>query len=185
MNNDITCMEKPEFRKKISSRLNRIDGQVRGIEKMILNGVFCDEILNQISSVKSALNGIAKIVLETHLRSCVVHDIKSGMENIVLEELMDTVDSFMSKNDVKTIENSDELVAKVEKQIIKMRDSIERDECCSSVLKEIACVKNELDIVAKSILKRHIEKSLIIRVKQGEEDKVIDEFLYIVNKMAK
>lgn len=185
MNNDITCMEIPEFRKKISSRLNRIDGQIRGIEKMILNGVVCDEILNQISSVKSALNGIARIVLETHLRSCVVHNIRSGMENIMVEELISTVDIFMSKNNMRVIEDSDELITKVEKQIVKMRESIERDECCSSVLKEIACVKNELDTVSKSILKKYIENSLVTKIKLGEEDKVIDEFLYTVNKMVK
>lgn len=185
MNNDITCMEIPEFRKKISSRLNRIDGQIRGIEKMILNGVVCDEILNQISSVKSALNGIARIVLETHLRSCVVHNIKSGMEDMMVEELITTVDIFMSKNNMGVIKNTDELISKVEKQIAKMRESIERDECCSSVLKEIACVKDELDTVSKSILKKHIENSLISRIKDGEEERVIDEFLYTVNKMVK
>uniref|UniRef100_UPI0026F2568D metal-sensing transcriptional repressor n=1 Tax=Fusobacterium perfoetens TaxID=852 RepID=UPI0026F2568D len=76
---DVFCLSSTEdFRKKLISRINRIAGQLRGIERMILNHVKCDEILNQVSSVKSALNGIAKVVLEAHLRNCVVHDIKSG-----------------------------------------------------------------------------------------------------------
>ena len=74
------CMSKecPAFKRKLEARINRIEGQIRGIGKMLGNKVGCDDVLNQISSVKSALNGVSKLILESHIRNCVVNDIKAG-----------------------------------------------------------------------------------------------------------
>ena len=173
------------FRKNLISRINRIAGQLRGIEKMIFNHVKCDEILNQISSVKSALNGIAKVVLEAHLRSCVVEEIKAGFESQATTELIETLGKLMDKNGRKIEESNDNIIRKVEEQIENIRECIEKDECCSSILREIAMIKNELDSMSKVILEGHIKNCLVRDIKLGLEEKVVDDFLYTINKMIK
>lgn len=55
----------------IISRLNRIEGQVRGVKRMIENGEDCGEILNQIAAIKSAVQNVGIIVFETHARECI------------------------------------------------------------------------------------------------------------------
>ncbi|KPC72586.1 metal-sensitive transcriptional regulator [Laceyella sacchari] len=78
----------------LTSRLNRIEGQVRGIKKMIENDTYCDDVLNQISAVQSALNSVGKILLEGHLRSCVTERLQEG-DTEVIEELLTTVKKLM------------------------------------------------------------------------------------------
>lgn len=76
------------------NRLNRIEGQVRGIKGLIEKDTYCDDVLNQIASVQSALNGVGKLLLEHHLKSCVVERIQSG-DNEVLAELMTTMNKLI------------------------------------------------------------------------------------------
>jgi len=76
------------------SRLNRIEGQVRGVKGMIERDVYCDDILHQIASIQSALNGVGKQLLEDHLKSCVVERIEEG-DRDVLDELLTTVAKLM------------------------------------------------------------------------------------------
>lgn len=76
------------------SRLNRIEGQVRGLKGMIEKDTYCDDVLNQIASVQSALNGVGKLLLEYHLRSCVIERIQEG-DTEVLTELMTTMNKLM------------------------------------------------------------------------------------------
>ena len=79
-----------EFKKEIKSRLNRIEGQIRGIGKMVEEDVYCDDILNQITSVRSALSGVSKKLLSQHIKSCISDRIKAGDEDS-LDELLETV----------------------------------------------------------------------------------------------
>lgn len=95
MQSDSECCNKTTERNKklksnLISRLNRAEGQIRGINGMIVKDAYCDDVLNQISAVKSALNSISKIVLENHVRSCFVEKIKSGDADIV-DELIVTM----------------------------------------------------------------------------------------------
>lgn len=76
------------------SRLNRIEGQVRGLKGMIEKDTYCDDVLNQISSVQSALNGVGKLLLEHHMKSCVIERIQEG-ENEVIDELLITINKLM------------------------------------------------------------------------------------------
>ncbi len=177
--------EENGFRKNLISRINRIAGQLRGIEKMMLNHVKCDEILNQVSSVKSALNGIAKVVLEVHLRSCVVHEIKAGFESEATIELIETLNKLMAKNGKKPETSNEDIIRKIERKIESIREHIEKDDCCSSILKEVAMIKNELDSMSKVILEGHIKNCLVRDIKLGQEEKVVDDFLYTINKMIK
>jgi DNA-binding FrmR family transcriptional regulator len=70
--------------------MNRIEGQVRGIRKMIEEDVYCDDILTQIAAVKSAINAVAQNLFEAHLNSCIVEQIRSGSDE-VMAELQETV----------------------------------------------------------------------------------------------
>ncbi len=76
------------------TRLNRIEGQIRGIKGMIEKDTYCDHVLNQISAVQSALNGVGKLLLAGHLRSCVVERIQEG-DLDVIDELLTTVNKLL------------------------------------------------------------------------------------------
>ncbi|MGL4971221.1 MAG: metal-sensitive transcriptional regulator [Cetobacterium sp.] len=82
-------------KKKMIARANRIEGQIRGIKRMIEEDDYCDDVLNQIASAKAALNGIAKLILEDHLKKCVVLGIKNNDENKVIDELLYTLGKMM------------------------------------------------------------------------------------------
>ena len=79
-----------ETKENMVSRLNRIEGQIRGISRMIEEDVYCDDILNQFKSVESAINGVRKNLLEAHMKSCVVHQIQDGRLEVV-DELLSTI----------------------------------------------------------------------------------------------
>ena len=66
--------------KDLLTRLNRIEGQVRGIKAMVQDERYCPDILVQVSAVQSALNGFCKVLLSNHIKTCVVEDIKNGNE---------------------------------------------------------------------------------------------------------
>ncbi len=71
-------------------RLKKIEGQIRGISKMINDDVYCDNILNQFLSVDAAINGVRKTLLEAHMKSCVVDQIQDGNIQVV-DELITTI----------------------------------------------------------------------------------------------
>lgn len=75
------------LKQNLTTRLNKIEGQVRGVKKMIDNDEYCNDVMNQILSIKSALNSVNKIILENHINNCLVEKIKNN-DKEVLEELM-------------------------------------------------------------------------------------------------
>jgi len=76
------------------SRLNRIEGQIRGVKGMIEKDTYCDDVLNQIAAIQSALNGVGRLLLEGHMKSCIVERIQAG-EHEVIDELLVTVNKLM------------------------------------------------------------------------------------------
>jgi CsoR family transcriptional regulator, copper-sensing transcriptional repressor len=83
-----------KVKSNLISRLNRIEGQVRGVKGLIERDAYCDDVLNQIASIQSALNGVGKLLLENHLKSCVVERIQEG-DTDVITELLTTVNKLM------------------------------------------------------------------------------------------
>lgn len=75
-------------------RLNRIEGQVRGIKGMIEKNAYCDDVLNQIAAIQSALNSVGKLLLEGHMKSCVMERIQEG-DHEVIDELLKTMNKLM------------------------------------------------------------------------------------------
>ena len=79
---------------KILSRLRRIEGQVRGVERMVENDQYCVDVLTQMSSIISALRATGLLVLEDHIRGCVVGADKDDQE-AVLDELNGAIERFV------------------------------------------------------------------------------------------
>jgi len=80
--------------KALTTRLNRIEGQVRGVKNMLEEERYCVDILTQVSAIQAALNSFNKELLSSHIKTCVVNDIKSGNEQVV-EELCETIKKLM------------------------------------------------------------------------------------------
>lgn len=83
-----------EMKGKLVSRLNRIEGQIRGVKGMIEKDTYCDDVLNQIAAIQSALNSVGKLLLEGHMKSCIVERIQAGDTGVV-DELLTTVHKLM------------------------------------------------------------------------------------------
>ena len=76
--------------KSIVDRLNRIEGQIRGIKSMIEKETYCDDIINQIEASRSALHSVQIILLESHIKNCVVDQIQHGATDVI-EEILKTI----------------------------------------------------------------------------------------------
>ena len=83
-----------EKKKKLINRLNRIEGQVRGIRGMIEKDAYCADVLVQSAAVNAAINSFNKDLLSRHIHSCVVRDIKNGDEEVI-DELMKLITKLM------------------------------------------------------------------------------------------
>lgn len=84
----------PEEYRDLINRLSRIEGQVRGIKAMVEKGAYCPDILIQTSAVNAALNSFSKVLLSSHIRTCVRDDIREGNDEVV-EELVSTLQKMM------------------------------------------------------------------------------------------
>lgn len=83
-----------EMKSNLISRLNRVEGQIRGIKGLIEKDTYCDDVLTQIAAAQSALNSVGKLLLEGHMKSCIVERIQAG-EHEVVDELLVTVRKLM------------------------------------------------------------------------------------------
>ena len=85
-----------QVKKNLITRLNRVEGQIRGIRGMIEKDVYCDDIITQLSATQSALNSVAKLLLEGHMKTCVAERIQEG-DLEVLDEIIVTIQKLMKK----------------------------------------------------------------------------------------
>lgn len=81
-------------KKELIHRLNRVEGQVRGIRKMVEEDCYCVDVLTQVAAIQAALNGFNKVLLGQHIRTCVVEEIRNGDEEVI-EELLETIKKIM------------------------------------------------------------------------------------------
>ena len=84
----------PEEYKKLIPRLNRIEGQIRGIKGMVENNAYCPDILIQSAAVNAAINAFNKELLANHIRTCVADDIRNGKDEVI-DELVVTLQKLM------------------------------------------------------------------------------------------
>ena len=87
-------MRSEEQKKALMNRLRRIEGQVRGIQAMIEENAYCNDVLMQSAAVNAAMNAFNKELLASHIRNCVVRDIRQGNDEIV-DELVATMQKLM------------------------------------------------------------------------------------------
>ena len=99
METKCTCTHKTKERsdeeyRSLMNRLNRIEGQIRGIKNMVSENAYCTDILIQVSAVNAALAAFNKELLGNHIRTCVAEDIRNGKDETV-DELVETLQKLM------------------------------------------------------------------------------------------
>lgn len=87
------CCDKKTHRaenekKLLNNRLNRIEGQIKGVKKMISEDVYCNDILVQLSAIENSVKSLSNLLLEKHLYTCIAHDLENGK--------IDTIDEIVS-----------------------------------------------------------------------------------------
>ena len=95
--NNCCCRTKERSEKEfkdLMNRLKRIEGQVKGVQRMLEDNAYCPDIMVQVSAINNALNSFNKVLLAEHLKTCVVDDIKAGREDTI-EELTETLKKVM------------------------------------------------------------------------------------------
>lgn len=83
-----------EETRALLNRLSRIEGQIRGLRRMVEEEAYCPDILTQSAAAAAALNAFSRELLAAHIRTCVVEDVRSGSDEKV-EELLVTLQRFM------------------------------------------------------------------------------------------
>ena len=89
-----TTARSTEEQKKLIHRLNRIEGQICGLRKMVENNAYCTDILMQSAAVNAAVNAFNKELLASHIRGCVSRDIREGKDEVI-DELVATLQKLM------------------------------------------------------------------------------------------
>ena len=95
--NNCCCRAKERSEKEfkdLMNRLKRIEGQVKGVQRMLEDNAYCPDIMVQVSAINNALNSFNKVLLAEHLKTCGVDDIKAGREDTI-EELTETLKKVM------------------------------------------------------------------------------------------
>ncbi|OHD15811.1 MAG: hypothetical protein A2087_13090 [Spirochaetes bacterium GWD1_61_31] len=85
-----TTHRDPDLKKSLDARLARIEGQVRGLRRMIGEDAYCDDVLGQVSAAQAALGKSALVILEHHMKHCLIDRVRAGETDIV-DELVDTL----------------------------------------------------------------------------------------------
>lgn len=80
--------------KDLVTRLNRIEGQVRGIRKMVEEDAYCVDVLTQVNAARCSLNSFSKTILKSHIKSCVEEDVRNGSEEKI-DELVELLQKMM------------------------------------------------------------------------------------------
>jgi len=80
--------------RSLMNRLSRIEGQVRGVKKMLEDEAYCTDVLTQVTAIQAALNAFNKELLANHIKSCVVEDIRKGNDAVV-DDLVLTLQKLM------------------------------------------------------------------------------------------
>ena len=98
-NNNCPCSSRKKNRddkeyKDLITRLNRIEGQIRGLKRMIEENAYCPDILVQSAAANAAINSFNRVLMANHLRSCVISDLKDGNEETI-DELVKTMQKLM------------------------------------------------------------------------------------------
>ncbi len=84
-----------EIKKEVTARLKRIEGQIRGVDKMIQEEKYCIDIIQQINAARRALEKVALVLIQQHLKTCLTEAITNKKGSPKIQELMKTLDQFL------------------------------------------------------------------------------------------
>ena len=84
----------PEEYKDLVNRLSRIEGQIRGLKRMVEEGAYCPDILNQSAAASAALSSFNRVLMSNHIKSCVIEDVRAGNDETV-DELLGVLQKLM------------------------------------------------------------------------------------------
>lgn len=93
------CTKRTKYRdeaekKALINRLSRIEGQIRGIRGMLEKDAYCPDVLTQVSAATAALNSFSRALMDSHIRTCVMEDVRGGRDDAV-DELIEVLHKFM------------------------------------------------------------------------------------------
>ena len=86
--------------KDLINRLSRIEGQIRGIKRMLDEDCYCPDIITQVAAANAALNSFNKVLLANHIKTCVADDIRAGKDETI-DELLNTLQKLMKSHNKK------------------------------------------------------------------------------------
>ena len=99
MEKEVCCSHRkkersPEEIRALTNRLKRMEGQLRGVRRMVEEGAYCPDILIQSAAVSAAMNSFNRELLSSHIRTCVAEDIRGGKDEVI-DELLLTLKKLM------------------------------------------------------------------------------------------
>lgn len=90
----------PEIKRRVTARLRRIEGQVRGLQRMVEEERYCADVMTQVSSVQEALSAVTRELLRNHLRYCVTDALRSG-DGAAAEQVCEEVVALVARSGVR------------------------------------------------------------------------------------
>ncbi|HUG39815.1 MAG TPA: metal-sensitive transcriptional regulator [Longimicrobiales bacterium] len=97
MHEQAALAQNPQTKKQTAARLKRIEGQIRGLQRMVEEDRYCPDILTQLASVHAALRGVGKLLMRNHLQHCVTGALRSG-DAVEAERTYDEVTELMYRH---------------------------------------------------------------------------------------
>lgn len=161
-------MERKDLKRDIAVRLRRIQGQVKGIEKMVSVEVCCKDVLVQIAAVRAANNKVGALLVENYAKTCVIgENCEDTSKNI--DQLVTTLLLFLRGNDIQeqAIEKSDiktEMqvrLKRIQEQVEAIEKMIHSEACCRETLVQIAAVREGINKVGALVVENYAKNCLI------------------------
>jgi DNA-binding FrmR family transcriptional regulator len=87
--------KKKDSKKDIQVRLRKIEGQVKGIEKMLDNNTCCKDVLVQVAAVRAAMNKVGALILKNYAKECITNDEKNDEHDVKIDDLVETLTMFI------------------------------------------------------------------------------------------
>ncbi len=161
-------MDRKNLQKDIAVRLRRIQGQIKGIEKMVDCEVCCKDVLVQIAAIRAANNKVGALLVENFAKSCVIcEDSKSTTKNI--DELVITLLLFLKGPDMpeEPVEKTDlkgEILIRLNRILVQVEEiekMIQTEACCKKILVQIASVREGINKVGALLVENYAKGCLI------------------------
>jgi len=170
-------------RDAVLNRLRRIEGQVRGIARMVEEDRYCIDILTQIGAVRSALDGVGLGLLDSHVRHCVAKG-DPGMLDERAEELVEALVGGGRPRYSADRAGLGERLRRVESQIGRIIGMVESDQYCIDVINKISAIKKTLDGVALGLVDGHV-RSCMSSAGAGDREAKAGELMAAVGRLVK